>query len=140
MLANRLFLDSSFIIALSSDDDELHERALNVAEDLNKSGHAIVTTNAVLLEVGNAMSRKKYRRAATKLLEAIESDARIEIIPVTETLFRDALDLFKARNDKEWGLTDCASFVVMKDLGLSQALTADKHFKQAGFEPVLLND
>jgi len=140
MLANRLFLDSSFIIALSSENDELHERALDVAGELDVRNSSIVTTGAVLLEVGNAMSRKNYRKAATKLLDAIQSDARVEIIPLTDSLFSDAFDLYKARNDKEWGLTDCASFVVMKDHGLIQALTADKHFKQAGFEPVLLND
>jgi predicted nucleic acid-binding protein len=46
--------------------------------------------------------------------------------------------LFESRSDKEWGLTDYTSFVIMRQLGLSGALTADRHFPQAGFRALLL--
>ena len=51
-----------------------------------------------------------------------------------------ALQCYKMRTDKEWGITDCISFVVMEEYGLTEALTADKHFRQAGFKALLLQD
>jgi predicted nucleic acid-binding protein len=52
----------------------------------------------------------------------------------------DALELYRGRSDKDWGMTDCASFVVMAENGISDALTADQHFKQAGFRPLMLEE
>ncbi len=61
-------------------------------------------------------------------LQALCTDPHIEIITVDAALFEQALQLYQARPDKEWGLTDCISFVVMQERGLSQALTTDAHF------------
>jgi predicted nucleic acid-binding protein len=70
-------------------------------------------------------------------LESIASDPAIEVIPVTEDLYVRAFDLYRQRLDKDWGLTDCISFVVMADQQLLDALTTDEHFRQAGFRPLL---
>jgi hypothetical protein len=131
------FLDASFAIALSSREDLHHFRAKRLADDVRKRSTRLVTTQAVLLEIGNGLAKLKYRRAAVKLLRAIEEDPRIELIPLTDELLGRSLDLFEQRPDKEWGLTDCISFLVMSDRGIQFALTTDEHFEQAGFVALL---
>lgn len=59
------------------------------------------------------------------------------ILPIADELYRSAFDLFSARTDKEWGLVDCVSFVVMRNRGMTQALTADEHFSQVGYQALL---
>lgn len=79
-------------------------------------------------------------RAAVQLLASLESDPNVEIVPLTEQLYGEAWLLYQNRSDKEWGLTDCASFVVMRERGMREALTADHHFQQAGFQALLCQD
>ena len=78
-------------------------------------------------------------RAAPPLMATSESVSirQIEVVPHSEELTAGALRLFADRSDKDWSLTDCLSFVVMRRRNLHQALTADHHFAQAGFRPVL---
>jgi uncharacterized protein len=75
--------------------------------------------------------------AAVRLLSALERDPKVEIVPLSEHLCARAFELYRERPDKEWGLTDCVSFVVMQDRALGQALTTDEHFEQAGFRALL---
>jgi len=134
---NKVFLDTSYAVALSSRTDENHHRAVELAQELQSSGTYLITTRAILLEVGNTLARARHRDAAIKLLLALERDPRVEIIPASDELYRRALDVYRDRADKEWGLIDCMSFVVMNDQGLTDALTADNHFGQAGFRVLL---
>jgi len=135
---NRIvFLDTSYAIALSAPADQLHETALLVAEQIESGNVSLVTTRAVTLEIGNALSKLRYRREAAELLRSLEDDPSVEIVPLTEELHGRALRLYCDRADKEWGLTDCVSFVVMQERGLTEALTADEHFRQAGFAALL---
>jgi hypothetical protein len=134
MPRSKVFLDTAYAIALSSSKDEHHELALRLAEELEADGAKLVTTRAVILEIGNALARQRYRAAA---IESLESDPAVEIVPATEELCAQAFQLYRDRPDKEWGLTDCLSFVVMQEHELTAALTTDKHFVQAGFEALL---
>jgi predicted nucleic acid-binding protein len=136
-MAAEVFLDASYAIALSVTSDAHHERAVSLADQLETEQTRLVTTSAVLLEIGNALCRQRYRSAAIRLLRAISLDPSIEVVPLTEPLYNRALTLYQARQDKEWGLTDCISFVVMQDRHLQAALTADEHFQQAGFRALL---
>jgi predicted nucleic acid-binding protein len=97
----------------------------------------LVTTRAVLLEIGNALARQRYRSAAVSLLQALDADPSVEVLPLTEDLYARALQLYCSRPDKEWGLIDCASFVVMSERAMTKALTADEHFQQCGFRALL---
>jgi predicted nucleic acid-binding protein len=133
-----LFLDTSFAIALVSSTDKHHARAEELAEQIEAQGTRLVTTKAVLLEIGNALSKQRFRRAAVELLESLESDPKVDIVALSDSLYRRGFGLFSERADKEWSLTDCLAFVVMKDRGLTDALTTDEHFRQAGFRPMLL--
>lgn len=138
-LMNKLFLDTSYAIALSAPHDQHHQRAEELADKLQADGTQFVTTRAILLEIGNALSKLRYRQAAVRLLSALENDPNVEIVPITEELYRQAFELYRNRPDKEWGLIDCMSFVAMSERKLMDALTADDHFRQAGFR-VLLQD
>jgi len=135
-----VFLDTSFALALSAPTDQLHERAEELADELEAKKAKLITTRAVLLEIGNALSRQRYRPAAVSLLRSLEADANVEIIPLTDDLYSKAFELYSSRTDKEWGLIDCASFVVMSERGMKKALTADEHFQQCGFHTLLRGD
>jgi len=132
-----VFLDTAYAIALSSPNDLFHRRAVQLADELKSVGTRLVTTRAILLEIGNALSKQRYRRAAVLLLDSLEIDPRVEIIPLSEQLYARASKLYRERPDKEWTLTDCMSFIVMEDREISEALTTDEHFHQAGFHVLM---
>ena len=132
-----VFLDTAYAIALSSPNDLFHHRAIQLAEQIEAQGIQLVTTRAVLLEIGNALSRQRHRDAAITLLDALEADPNVEIIPLSEQLYTRALRLYRERPDKDWGLTDCVSFVVLQDRTITEALTTDEHFQQAGFRMLM---
>lgn len=133
-----IFLDASYAIALASRSDQHHARAVELAKRIEAGKIPLVTTRAVVLEIGNVLAKQRYRRTAVTLLESIEDDKRIDVVPLTEGLVSQAFELYKQRTDKEWGLTDCISFILMRERGLQEALTADGHFRQAGFRALLL--
>ena len=139
-MTSEVFLDTAYAIALSVESDEYHQRAEELAEQLEAEKTRLVTTRAVLLEIGNALSKKRYRKAAVKLLDALEQDSQVEIILLSEELYKWALELFRKRPDKDWGLIDCVSFIVMKERELTEALTTDEHFEQAGFRALLRSE
>jgi predicted nucleic acid-binding protein len=86
------------------------------------------------------MARIRWRQQVADLIEDLASTPTIEIISVTRDLFERSLQFFRSRQDKDWGLTDCISFVVMADRGITEALAADQHFVQAGFRALLRDD
>lgn len=132
-----VFVDTAYALALAVAKDRHHEHALSLADQLELAGTRLITTRAVMLEIGNALSKRNRRLAAIELLDSLESDPNVEIVPLSEKLYRQAVQLYQQRPDKEWGLTDCISFVVMQERGISEALTTDDHFRQAGFRALL---
>lgn len=133
----RWFVDTSFLIALASSADQHHERANQLLDQVERDNIRLVTTSAVLLELGAALSRLALRAGAITIIRELQADARVEIINVGGELLEQGLALFERRQDKEWSLADCISFEVMTHLSLAQALTADVHFQQAGFVALL---
>lgn len=92
----------------------------------------------VLTEVLNGLARyPALRGKVVAAIDAIMADPNTEVVPQTAVLFREALALYRHHQDKEWGLTDCSSFVIMRQRGLSEALTYDHHFQQAGYVALL---
>ena len=134
-----VFLDTSFAIALASSTDEYHEKAEDLAAEIGLRKTRLVTTRAILLEIGNRLARLRYRKEAVRVLSSLETSPGVEILPLSEDLYWRGLDLFRKRPDKEWGLVDCISFQVMQDRGITQSLTTDGHFEQAGFRALLRN-
>ena len=129
-----LFADTSFYVAIFSPQDALHDRGRAVAAAHQGS---VVTTEFVLVEVGNFFCRGEGRAVFQRMIENLRLAEDIEIVPASAELFAEGLAIFTSRPDKDWSLTDCISFVVMQKRGITQALTADHHFEQAGFEALL---
>jgi len=133
----RIFLDTSFVLALAVESDELHERAL--AWQRHVQG-GLLTSEFVLVEIADALCSPEDRSLAISILNDLERSERVEIVPASSTLLRLGRQLFEKRLDKTWGLTDCISFEIMKDRGITDALTHDHHFEQAGFRALLRHD
>jgi uncharacterized protein len=134
---NRAFGDTFYFLAIVNRRDAYHARAVQVG---SQRGLKIVTTAWVLIEFMDALSHPSRRTVATDLLGMLQNDPQVTIIDGSSELFYRAVELFNARPDKSWTLTDCTSFVVMSDHGLSEALTGDHHFAQAGFRPLLATE
>ena len=130
-----VFVDTAYWLALLVKEDAYHDRAETW------STHAFspcVTTQPVLFEVADALVAPSVRDLAGSFLRDVVHDSAIVVVPVDDVLLNATAELFRARADKDWGLTDCFSFVVMNRYHLSAALTCDRHFVQAGFRALLL--
>jgi predicted nucleic acid-binding protein len=119
-----------YFLGLVNRRDKAHQKCVAFSQS---SDRPVVTTTWVLLELGDALRRGHNRAVFLALLEDIANDPDTTVIPAEQTLFERALELYHARPDKEWSLTDRTSFVVMQEQGLTDALTSDRHFEQAGF-------
>lgn len=129
-----LFADSAFYIAAVNPRDGLHGMATAFLE--NMEGR-LVTTDFVLVEVGNWLSKSRDRAVFVELVQRLRADASVIIVEADRAIFDAGFNLYSQRPDKDWSLTDCISFVVMNRLRLTEALTADRHFEQAGFKVLL---
>ena len=101
----------------------------------------ILTSEVVLTEVLNDFSKRGelFRDMAAQLITDLRSFKNVTIVSQTSEQFEQAFDLYNSRRDKQWSQTDCASFNIMQELGLSEALAYDKHFVQAGFVALMRN-
>jgi uncharacterized protein len=135
MSGERFFLETFFVQALLNPRDQYHERAKRFEPRLDAAAEVWVT-EAVLVEVADGLSALN-RDAAVAFVRASYRTPNIRVIPVDTALLDRALDLYEARPDKTWGQTDCITFVVMEDQGLTDALTGDAHFRQAGYRTLL---
>lgn len=122
------FIDTSFALALASPKDALHSKAESVAREIKSDDIKLVTSQAVLLEIGNSLSKSGLRAFCIRFLENLDTDPNTTIISLSDELFDRAFEMFSNRDDKEWGLVDCVSFIVMHDYGIVGALTGDEHF------------
>ncbi len=137
MNAGPVLLDTAYVQALLNKADQHHARAMALFPTLRGAEKWI--TEAVLIEIGDGMCAIG-RLAAARFIRRCYETPETRIIPLSTPLLLAALVLFEARPDKFWSLTDCISFVVMRDHGLTAALTADRHFVQAGFRALLLEE
>ncbi len=129
-----VFADASYYVALLSPRDQHHQDAIRVG---SVARQPVIVTQFVLIEVANALAGSESRDQAMELWQRLAADATVTIVPASDALVMRGAELYKRRPDKAWSLTDCISFVVMQDVGISEALTADHHFVQAGFTALL---
>ena len=129
-----VFADTFYFLGLLNRADESHIRCAAFARDYR---HAVVTTAYVLVEVADGLAMPRHRVTTARFIQALQSHARVRIVPASEALLARGLELYAARPDKEWSLTDWISFLVMTDEGMREALTGDGHFQQAGFVAML---
>jgi uncharacterized protein len=130
-----VFADTSFYVALFNPGDVHHDKAVRLARDTRR---AVVVTEYVLLELANALARASSRKLFVDLLPKLRTDPNVKVMPVSAESFQLGFALYADRPDKDWSLTDCISFVVMDAEGITEALTADHHFEQAGFVALML--
>ncbi len=129
-----LFADSGYYVALLLQADQAHDRAVEMTQRLQ---NPIVTTAWILTEVANTFSAPRFRGAFLSLLDDLEVNSSVRVIPPEPGAFAQGIELYRNRLDKDWSLTDCISFVVMKREGITEALTGDRHFEQAGYKALL---
>jgi predicted nucleic acid-binding protein len=112
-LPNEVFVDTSFFIALLNNKDKFHHKAITLQKQLSANKAKKFTSEYVLLELGDGLSSLRFRHLAVQILERIYQDDSFEIIATSSEIFTKTLKLFKTRPDKEWGMTDCSSFIIM---------------------------
>jgi predicted nucleic acid-binding protein len=132
-----IFLDTAGLIAWINKDDQWHELARRKWSELIDARNPLITSSLVLVEIGDGLSRIHLRELAVKLNRQIGRSAQVEIVHVTPELQADGWAIFGERADKDWGITDCISFAIMRHRGISKAFTLDHHFEQAGFERLI---
>ncbi len=131
------FLDTYVLFAWVKPDEPYHTEAKIY---LGQASQRYLTTEWILQEFADGMSAPRNRTLAVKIIEMLRVNPKIEIIPFDNAIYAEGFELYTARSDKYWSLTDCISFVVMTRRHVIEALTADHHFRQAGFIPVFLPD
>lgn len=134
---NSCFADTSYFLALLVPKDVNHNAANHWAA---QSRRPIVTSAFVVVEVANFLSGKPIRVVFSSFLRALAADSRVTVVQSSSELFQGGCKLYMARSDKAWSLTDCISFEIMREHGIHDALTADKHFEQAGFNVILKSE
>ena len=137
MAAKTIFLDSNTWFALLSRRDCLHERANALWREIGSADVAIALTDWVVAETGNGLARTSARMKFVESVASFQRTSRFRITTISPELRERALKLYAERSDKTWGLVDCASFIIMSDLGITDAFTTDRHFEQAGFNCLL---
>lgn len=129
-----VFGDTVYFLALVNPTDQYHSQAVNLTRD---SGERLVTTEWVLMEVGDALSQPQNRPKFARLLELLRGQGDVGIVPASTHWFSRGCEFHALHADKEWSLTDCISFLVMREQKITDALTTDRHFEQAGFRRLL---
>jgi uncharacterized protein len=131
---NAVFADTFYFLGLLNRADESHSRCAAYAREYRG---AVVTSAYVLVEVADGLAMPQHRVQTARFIQALQTHARVRIVPASQTLLGRGLEFYAARPDKEWSLTDCISFLVMADETMREALTGDRHFQQAGFVALL---
>jgi len=131
---SKVFADTSFFVAFVNPRDAWHQLAMGAGDDLEGP---VVTTEFVLVEFGNALCASRERHLFVEFVEFMRSAPQFEILPASNALIERGFTLYAQRRDKDWSFTDCISMAAMRDHGLTDALTTDHHFEQAGFQVLL---
>ncbi len=134
-----VFLDTSGLIALTDTDDAWHSKAAQVWQELLQGKRRLGTTSLVLIELADGLAKIHFRSIAVQLKDALTNSQNVELVQVDEALEAAAWKLFRERSDKEWGMTDCVSFTLMRDRKMADVFGLDHHFEQAGFNLLLKN-
>ncbi len=129
-----VFADAFYFVARLNGRDQHHDRVVSFSRNFRAS---ILTTEFVLMEVADALAKSECRPRVRGFVLHLRKAAACEIIPASRELFDRALELYHQYLDKEWTLTDCSSVLVIRERGLTDVLTADRHFEQAGFNALL---
>lgn len=129
-----VFVDTSYWLALEVQDDQFHPEANRHWMGLGRSLPQLVTTSFVVSETVTMLNRRDVHAKAVEVGNRLLQSKYVDLVHVSERLFLEGWEFLVQHQDKRYSLTDCISFVLMKQRGLTAALTFDKHFRQAGFQ------
>ena len=132
-----VFGDTAYFVALIDRTDAHATTARALLAELQRRGVNFVTTDAVLIEVGNYFAATRWRAAAIDWINVIRSHQGWEVVPLDPPLLAAAEARYRRHEDKNWSLTDCISMEVMSGRKLVEIATTDHGFAQAGFRPLL---
>ena len=137
MASDAVFADASFFFALAAKRDAAHTAAVGQFSRLLRKQRRIVTTDYVVDEALTLTKARTNAAVAVALLDRIERSEAIEVELVSVPRLDIAKAFFRKHADHDYSFTDCTSFVVMRELKITDALTTDHHFTEAGFRPLL---
>jgi len=120
------------VIALMNHRDQYHQQALDLAKQFE--GHPLLVTDAVLLEIGNALARS-YKQEAVETIEQFLTAEEVDVVHLTPHLFAQGFTLYKSHQDKAWGLVDCILFIVMREAEVNRVLTLTNILCRRAFRP-----
>lgn len=129
-----VFVDTSAWLALVNKSDTFHLKAKEIRDTLLRNRATFVITDFIIVEIANCLSRIPFRSTAIQLISFIKASEDIEIVSIDKEIYDESWSLYCSHQDKEWGLTDCTSFVVMNHNQIKEAFSTDHHFEQAGFK------
>ncbi|MBX7157895.1 MAG: PIN domain-containing protein [Verrucomicrobiae bacterium] len=132
-----IFVDTSGWMAILNDDDLAHESAQDWLTQMSPLNFSMITTDYIIDETVTLFRSRRYSYLIAPFFKKIFSGNPVQIEWINENRFFQARDFLFKHEDKDYSFTDCTSFVVMRELRLTQALASDRHFKQAGFKPLL---
>ena len=138
MVVEPIFIDTGGFYALVSAEDPSHQKALAIRAAAGRIRRRAVTTDYVLDETATLLRARGLTNHLKEFLRMTETSQALSIEWMTPNRFAAARKFMLKHLDQEFSFTDCASFVVMKELRLTEALATDKHFRIAGFNPLLL--
>jgi len=133
-----LFVDTSALIALGSQADNLHQDSIKLFDHYSQQAQLFLTTNGVLLEFMNTFGIVKLRSNGLRIINEIMNSSEWRVIIIDQQLMELGLERFGQRMDKNWGLVDCISMIVAEQNNIRDIMTADHHFEQAGFNCLLM--
>ncbi len=128
-----VFADTFYFLALLNKRDEAHAQAVEYAAVADR----LVTTEWILTELADGLAASRRRDVFVQTRQQLLADANVLVVPLDMSMYERGVKLYGVRADKEWSLTDCISFEVMRQQGLKEVLTGDHHFEQAGFVALL---
>ena len=129
-----IFADAFYFVARLNRYDQHHSKVMRFSPS---PGDRLLTTEWVMLEVADALAGSDIRQSIRSFVNDLRQSPASEVVPASSGLLDQALDLYHRHKDKEWTLTDCASFIIMRERRITEALTGDRHFEQAGFIALL---
>ncbi len=127
-MAEVVFVDTFAWVAIINKSDNYHKICLKTLELFLRKKVRFVTTNYVIIETINALSKVEFRSALIAFINKLEKSPSVEIVNITDDIYKNAWALYQKRTDKDWGITDCTSFEVMRMLDIKKAFTFDRHF------------
>ena len=132
-----VYADAGYWIAMLNPSDQWHASAVMASKQIE--GRRVVTSEMVLVEFLNSVSRfgPQVREQAIATAKRLYNNPNVEIIKQTSLQLNEAMERYLLRPDQRWSVTDCASFLIMEEREMSEALAHDRDFEQAGFRALL---